>query len=168
MDKLVLIGAARTAAKPRLSITSVDINLAGSNRSGKQRQLPDQACTNDYSAASRVLSETRTGTQVEAGGGDCHQLDLGEVDQSIVNSDQEETGETMNEESEAAAARVAAELAASQAGGGDRDVQIIEPSPTCLDTNHMPKTVKSNIFTCAKSQACASRVIIDKLLVRCN
>ena len=32
----------------------------------------------------------------------------------------------------------------------------------------MPKTIKSNIFTCAKSQACASRVIIDKLLVWCN
>ena len=30
----------------------------------------------------------------------------------------EKTGEIMNEESEAAAARVAAELAASQAGGG--------------------------------------------------
>ena len=148
MDKLVLSGAARSAGEPRLSITSVDINLAGSNRSGKQRQLPDQAGTSDsesadYSAASRVLSETRTGTQVEACGGDCHQLDLGEVDQSIVNSDQEETGEIMNEESEAAAARVAAELAASQAGGGDKDVEIIEPSPTCVDTNHMPKTVKA-------------------------
>ena len=97
MDKLVLSGAARIACEPRLSITSVDINLAGSNRSGKQRQLPDQAGTSesesaDYSAASRVLSETRAGTQVEAGGGDCHPLDLGAVDQSIVNSDQEETG----------------------------------------------------------------------------
>ena len=28
--------------------------------------------------------------------------------------------------------------------------------------------MKSNIFTCAKSQATASRVIIDKLLVRCT
>ena len=172
MGKLVHIGTARVAGEPRLSITSVDRNLAGSNRSGKQRQLPDQAGTSesesaDYSAASRVLSETRTGTQVEAGGGDCQPLDLGVVDQSIVNSDTEETGE-MSEESEAAAARVAAELAASQTGGGDNDVQIIEPSPTCLDTNHMPKTVKSNIFTCAKSQATASRVIIDKLLVRCT
>ena len=140
MDKLVLSGAARIAGEPMLSKTSVDRNLAGSNRSGKQRQLPDQAGTSesesaDYSAASRVLSETRTGTQVEAGGGDCHPLDIGAVDQSLVNSDQEGTGEIMSEESEAAAARVAAELAASQAGGGDKDVEVIEPSPTCLDTN---------------------------------
>ena len=140
MDKLVLSGAARIAGEPMLSKTSVDRNLAGSNRSGKQRQLPDQAGTSesepaDYSAASRSLSETTAGTQVEAGGGDCHPLDIGAVDQSLVNSDQEGTGEIMSEESEAAAARVAAELAASQAGGGDKDVEVIEPSPTCLDTN---------------------------------
>ena len=95
MDKLVLSGAARIAGEPRLSITSVDINLAGSKRSGKQRQLPDQEGTSesgsaDYSAASGALSETRAGTQIEAGGGDCQPLDLGVVDQSIVNSDTEE------------------------------------------------------------------------------
>ena len=88
-------------------------NLAGSNRSGKQRQLPDQAGTSesesaDYSAASRVLSETTAGTQVEAVGGDCHPLDIGAVDQSLVNSDQEGTGEIMSAESEAAAAKAAA------------------------------------------------------------
>ena len=121
MDKLVHSGTARIAGKPRLSITSVDTNLAGSNQSGKQRLLPDQAGTSDSesadSTASRSLSETTAGTQVEAGGGDCQPLDLEVVDQSIVNSDTEETGE-MSEESEAAAARVAAELAASQAGRG--------------------------------------------------
>ena len=47
MDKLVLSGAARISGEPRLSITSVDRNLAGSNRSGKQRQLPDQAGTSE-------------------------------------------------------------------------------------------------------------------------
>ena len=144
MDKLVHIGTARAAGEPRLSITSVDKNLAGSNRSGKQRQLPDQAGTSesesaDYSAASRSLSETTAGTQVEAGGGDCHPLDIGAVDQSLVNSDQEGTGEIMSEESEAAAAKAAAELAAAQAGGGDNDVEIIEPSPTNLDPNKMCK-----------------------------
>ena len=47
-------------------------------------------------------------------------------------------------------------------------MEIIEPSPTCLDPNKMPKTIKSNIFTCAKNQACSSRVRISKLLVQCN
>ena len=84
MDKLVHIGTAKVTGEPRLGITSVDKNLAGSNRSGKQRQLPDQAGTSDRetadSAASRSLSETTAGTQVEAGGGDCHPLDIGAVD----------------------------------------------------------------------------------------
>ena len=69
----------------------------------------------------------------------------------------------MSAESEAAA-----ELAAAQAGGGSNDVEIIEPSPTCLDPNKMPKTVESNVFTCAKNQAYSSRVRISKLLVQCN
>ena len=85
MDKLVLSGAARSAGGSMLSITSMDINLAGSNRSSKQRQLPDQEGTSesrsaDYPAASGDLSETRAGTQVEAGGGDCQPLDLEVVD----------------------------------------------------------------------------------------
>ena len=100
----------------------MDTNLAGSNRSGKQRQLPDQAGTSDRetadSAASRSLSETTAGTQVETGGGDCLPLDIGAVDQSLVNSDQEGTREIMSAESEAAAAKAAAELATAQAGGG--------------------------------------------------
>ena len=77
----------------RLSISSVDTELAGSNRSGKQRLLPDQAETSDSGAAdisawllpdqaetsgkeaadisadhtaSRGLSETIAGTQVVA------------------------------------------------------------------------------------------------------
>ena len=45
--KLVHMNAARVAGEqepePRLSISSVDTELAGSNRSGKQRLLPDQA-----------------------------------------------------------------------------------------------------------------------------
>ena len=68
MDKLVHIGTARVPGEPRLSITSVATNLAGSNRSGKQRLLPDQAGTSDSesadSTASRSLSETTAGTQV--------------------------------------------------------------------------------------------------------
>ena len=53
-----------------------------------------------------------------AGGGDCHPPDIGAVDQSLVNSDQKGTGEVMSAESEAAAAKAAAKLAAVQAGGG--------------------------------------------------
>ena len=75
------MSTARVAGEPRLSITSVDTNLAGSNRSGKQKLLPDQAGTSDSesadSTASRSLSETTAGTQVEVGGGDCHPLDSG-------------------------------------------------------------------------------------------
>ena len=67
------MSTARVAGEPRLSITSVDKNLAGSNRSGKQRQLPDQAGTSDSesadSAANQSLSETTAGTQVVSGGG---------------------------------------------------------------------------------------------------
>ena len=47
-------------------------------------------------------------------------------------------------------------------------MEIIEPSPTNLDPNKMPKTVESNVFTCAKNQAYSSRVRISKLLVQCN
>ena len=87
------MSTARVAGEPRLSITSVDTNLAGSNRSGKQRLLPDQAGTSDSesadSTASRSLSETTAGTQVVAGGGDCHPPDTGAVDQSLANSDQD-------------------------------------------------------------------------------
>ena len=140
------MNAARVPAEqepePRQSISSVDIELAGLNRSGKQRlppdqaeesgsadisagPLPDQAETSgkeaaDISAdhtASRGLSETITGTQVVAGGGEIHQPDRGEVHQSLVNSDQEQTHLEMSDESEMAAAKAAAELAAAQTGG---------------------------------------------------
>ena len=166
------MSTARVAGEPRLSIFSMDTNLAGSTRSGKQRLLPDQAGTSDSESAdptaSRSLSETTAGTQVVAVGGDCDPLDIEAVDQSLMNSDQEGAGEIMSAESEAAAAKAAAELAAAQAGGGDNDVEIIEPSPTNLDPNKMPKTVESNVFTCAKIHAYSSRVRISKLLVQCD
>ena len=72
---------ARDASVAKLSITSIDTSLAGANRSGKQRQLPDQAGTSESesadSAASRSLSETTAGTQVVAGGCESHPLDRG-------------------------------------------------------------------------------------------
>ena len=158
------MNAARVAGEqepePRLSISSVDTELAGSNRSGKKRLLPDQAEDSgaadtsagllpdqaetggkeaaDISAdhtASRGLSETITGTQVVAGGGESHPPDRGEVHQSLVNSDQEQTRLEMSDESEMAAAKAAAELAAAQTGGEDNDVVIIDPSPTNFDPN---------------------------------
>ena len=94
--------------EPRLSIFSVEPELVGSNRSGKQRLLPDQAEdsgavnipaellpdqaetggkeTSDISAdhtASRWLSETTTD-------GDSNPPDRGEVHHSVVNSEQEQ------------------------------------------------------------------------------
>ena len=105
------MNAARVAVEqepePRLSISSVDTELAGSNRSGKQRLLPDQAEDSgaadtsagllpdqaetsgreaaDISAdhtASRGLSETIAGTQVAqvvVGGDQSRPPDRGEV-----------------------------------------------------------------------------------------
>ena len=170
------MNAARVAVgqepEPRLSISSVVTELAGSNRSGKQRLLLAQAETSDSEAAdisagllpdqaetggkeaadisadhtaSRGLSETITGTQVVAGGGESHPPDRGEVHQSLVNSDNEQTRLEMSDESEMAAAKAAAELAAAQTGGGDNDVVIIDPSPTNFDPNKMPKSIQSNV-----------------------
>ena len=63
------MNAARVAGEqepePRLSISSVDTELAGSNRSGKQRLLPDQAETSDSEAtdisAGQLPDQTETG-----------------------------------------------------------------------------------------------------------
>ena len=102
-------------------------------------------------------------------GGDSHPLDSGEVHQSLVDSDQGQTHVEMSDESaEMAAAKAAAELAAAQVGGGGNEVVIIEPSPTNFDPNKMPKTVQSNVYTCARNQAYSNRVRIFKLLVQCN
>ena len=104
---------------------------------------------------------TTTDTQVVTGGGDSHPLDRGEVHQSLVDSDQGQTRVEMSDESEEmAAAKAAAELAAAQVGGGGNDVVIIEPSPTNFDPNKMPKTVQSNVYTCARNQAYSNRVRI--------
>ena len=145
--------------EPRLSISSVNTELAGSNRSCKHRLLPDQAeesgaavlpagllpdqaetgdkDTAEITAehtASRGLPGTTTDIQVVVGGGDSHPLDSGEVHQSLVDSDQGQTRVEMSDESaEMAAAKTAAELAAAQVGGGGNEVVIIEPSPTNFD-----------------------------------
>ena len=63
------MNAARVGAgqepEPMLSISSVDPELAGSNRSGKQRLLPDQAETSDSEAtdisAGQLPDQTETG-----------------------------------------------------------------------------------------------------------
>ena len=69
---------------------------------------------------------------------------------------------------EAEAAKAAAELAAAQAGGGGNEVVIIEPSPTNFNPDKMPKTVQSNVFTCAKQQAYSNRVRIFMTLEQCD
>ena len=134
------MNAARVAVgqepEPRLSISSVNTELAGSNRSGKHRLLPDQAEesgaavlpagllpdqaetgdkeTADISAkhtASRGFPGTTSDTQVVAGGGDSHPLDSGEAHQYLVDSDQ---GQTRVEMSDKSAEMAAAKAAAAQ------------------------------------------------------
>jgi len=146
---------ARDAGVAKLSITSIDLEGASNSKSAD-------------SAASQSRAETTAGTQVVAGGRDRHPPGQEAVDQSLVNSDQEETKETMSADSEAATAAAAAAKTAAEAGAGDNDVEIIEPSPTNLDPNKMPKTIGSNIFTRAKNQAYSSWVRISKLLVQGN
>ena len=85
-----------------------------------------------------------------------------------MDSDQEQSRLEMSDESEMAAAKAAAELAAAQTGGGDNDVVIIDPSPTNFDPNKMPKTIESNVYTCASNQAYSNRVRIFKLLGQCD
>ena len=45
---------------------------------------------------------------------------------------------------------------------------IIEPFPTKFDPDRMPKTVKSNVFTCAKQQAYSNRVSVMTTLEQCD
>ena len=45
---------------------------------------------------------------------------------------------------------------------------IIEPSPTNFNPDRMPKTVKSNVFTCAKQQAYSNRVRVMTTLEQCD
>ena len=65
------MNAARVAVgeepDPRLSISSVDTELAGSNRSGKQRLLPDQAETSDSEAADISAGQLPDQTETAAG-----------------------------------------------------------------------------------------------------
>ena len=87
------------------------------------------------------MSVTISGTQVAqevAGGDQSHHLDSGEVHHSLVNSDNEQTLFEMGDEGEMAAAKAAADLAEKQAGGGEDEVIIIDPS----STNFNPDRIK--------------------------
>ena len=53
---------ARDAGVSKLSITRIDTSLAGSNRSGKQRLLPDLAGASDSESAESAASQSRAGT----------------------------------------------------------------------------------------------------------
>ena len=131
------MNAARIGAgqepEPRQNISSMVTGLAGVNRSGKQRLLPELAGTSDSGttdiSAGRLLDQTDTGgretadpsedqsasrdlpvtiagTQVAqevAGGGQSHPLDSGEVHHSLVNSDEEHSSLEMDDEVELAA-----------------------------------------------------------------
>ena len=55
-----------------------------------------------------------------------------------------------------------------QVGEGGNEVVIIEPSPTNFNPDRMPKTVKSNFFTCAKQQAYSNRVRVMTTLEQCD
>ena len=177
------MNAARIGAgqepEPRQNISSVVTGLAGVNRSGKQRLLPEPEQAGDSEAtnlsagrlpgqtdaggretadpsedqsASRDLSVTIADTQVAqevAGGGQSHPLNRGEVHHSLVNSDEEQTPFEMGDEGEMAAAKAAADLAETQAGGSEDDVIVIDPSPTNFNPDKMPKTIASNMYTCA-------------------
>ena len=113
------IGAGQEPEEPRQNISSVVPELvAGVNRSGKQRLLPELVGTSDSGtrdisagllpdqtdtgsrettdpsedqSTSRYLPVTIAGTQVAqkvAGGGQSHPLDSGEVHHLLVNSDE--------------------------------------------------------------------------------
>ena len=150
---------ARDASVAKLSITSIDTSLAGANRSGKQRLLPDLAGASDSkSAASQSRAGTTADPQVVAGGGQPPPppgQEVVETDQLLVNSEREET---MSAASEAAEAAAAAALA------GVNEVEIVGPSPTNFDPSRMPKTVKSKPFIRARQQAYSSRVLISKVM----
>ena len=140
--KSARIGAGQEPEEPRQNISSVVTELvAGVNRSGKQRLLPELAGTSDSGtrdisagrlldqtdtggretadpsedqSASRVLAETIADTQEAqegVGGGQSNPLNRGEVHHSLVNSDEEETPFEMGDEGEMAAAKAAADLA---------------------------------------------------------
>ena len=154
---------ARDTGVAKLSITSIDTSLAGTNRSGKQRLLPDLAGASDSeSAASQSRAGTTADPPVVACGGD-HQppgQEVVETDQLLVNSEREETMSAASEAAEAAAA--AAALA------GENVLEIVGPSPTNFDPSRMPKTVKSKPFIRARQQAYSSRVLISKLMSQGN
>ena len=127
---------ARDAGVAKLSITSIDTSLAGSNRSGKQRLLPDLAGASDSESAESAASQSRAGTtadpQVVAGGGQPPPQpgqEVVETDQLLVTSEREET---------MSAASEAAEAAAAAGKAGENDVEIIEPSTTNFDPSRMP------------------------------
>ena len=87
---------------------------------------------------------------------------------SFVNSDEDNSSLEMGDEGELAAVRAAADLAEKQAGGGEDEVIIIDPSPTNFNPDRMPKTIGSNVFTHASKRTYANRVKIHRLLGNCD
>ena len=135
---------ARKAGLCSQSVTSIDTSLAGTNRSGTHRRLPELA--GSETAASNTSSAGGTADcQVAAGGGERQPADhqVVETNQLSGNSEQVRT------------------MDAAGAAGGEGEVQIIEPSPTDFNPNG-----GGNAFIRAVEQAYHCRVLISKLIAK--
>ena len=108
---------ARKAGLCSQSVTSIDTSLAGTNRSGTHRLLPELAGSETAASNTSLAAETAD-SQVAAGGGERQPADhqVVETDQLLGNSEQ---GRTMDTASAAGTAGTAAALA------GEKEVEII-------------------------------------------
>ena len=133
------------------SVTSIDTSLAGTNRSGTHRRLPESA--GSEAAASTESSAGGTADcQVAAGGGERQPADHQVVETSQLSGNSEQV-RTM---------AVAGDAALVGEGG----IEIIDRSPTDFNPNRMPRTVGGTTFIRAVDQVYQCRVLIGKLIAK--
>ena len=139
--------AARVAAEALKSISNIDTNLAGRNRSGVERLLPGPDKVSAASNKSDSRAAQLANCQVVRPGGVRQAPDSQAVDRNQLLGESEQ--ETMADDT---------------AEGEGGDVQIIEPSPTNFSYDHMPKTVGGRAFIRATEQSFQARLLINKLI----
>ena len=141
---------ARKAGLCSQSVMSIDTSLAGTNRSGTHRRLPELAGS-ETAASNSVAGETAD-CQVAAGGGERLPADhqVVETNQLSGNSEQVRT----------------MDAAGAAALAGEGEVQINEPCPTEFNPHRMPRTVGGNAFIRAVDQAYHCRFLISKLIAK--
>ena len=132
------------------SVTSIDTRLAGTNRSGTHRRLPESAGS-EAAASTESLAGGTADCQVVCGGGERLQGDHQIVENSQLSGNSEQV-----RTSEMAAAAVV----------GEGDVEIIGPSPTDFNPHRMPRTVGGTTFIRAVDQAYHCRVLISNLIAK--